>query len=180
MGLVELINANRISLPEIPLEIIKPDGLNEGIIKGAIAEKLVEIWLSNTPDITFDQELPRNVNGYKLYPKSHGIGVYEKDKMIHEYDFLVYHKSSPIIVEVKSLKLNGVINKIERGFKIAQEIYDRQDISMLLFFPMYTNKIKDAEKIEEQFPNVHCIDLGYKKKQLNNTLKRYYQYLSNG
>ncbi|MBI2573019.1 hypothetical protein HYV86_04130 [Candidatus Woesearchaeota archaeon] len=86
---------------------------------------------------------------------------------------MIFYKNQPFGVEVKALDLNGIEGKLQRGIDLGRELYERDDFQILLFFPAYINKIQDARRIQERFPQVHCIDSGYKKKQLENAMRKY-------
>lgn len=176
MTLVDLLELARISLTDLDLRTVTPTNINDPMdVKGSIAQRLTEEWLSRCPEVVFDQDFPRRVNGYLLERRSAGIVVCERGRVIHEYDFLIMQQGVPIIVEVKSLKLNGVQFKIPRALNIGRNVYGTQDIKMLIFFPAYTNKLADARDLQERFPEVRCVDLGYKKKQLWQSVQRFYE-----
>ena len=165
----------RPDIRDMNLTDVNPsDVRNHASIKGSIAEKFVEGWLSFVEAIEFDLDFPRVVNGYALSLKRGGIIV--KDKVSNEkkcnFDLAIFYHDRPYVVEVKSLKLNGFQKSIARTLDIASEIY-QTSVDLLLFFPQYTNKIKDKEIIEQAFPSVICIDSGYKKAHLNKAVIRW-------
>jgi hypothetical protein len=174
-SLVEEIERKRITLDEVPLAEVRPHNLKDPLdVKGRIAETMVRIWISRCKGIIIDDDFPRAANGYRLEKNHSGIIVYRGNLTVHEYDFLAFYQDLPLIVEVKSLKLNGVEAKIPRALKIGKEIYQAEEIGMLLFFPAYTNKQRDKRRIEQNFPSVRCVDLGYKKKQIDRAVGRFY------
>ncbi len=178
MTLVELLELNRIGLTELDLRTVMPRNTQDPMdVKGSIAQRLTEEWLSRCQGIIFDEDFPRRVNGYSLEIRGSGIAVYERGKVVHEYDFLIIYNGQPVIVEVKSLKLNGLEAKIPRALSIGRSVYGVDDVQMLVFFPFYTNKVADAERIQANHPEVRCVNLGYKKRQLCAAMKRFYQQL---
>ena len=166
--LVQKIEKARISIDDTPFNQVNPSNrYNTAEVKGRIAETMVKRWLENCPSISFDQNLPRRVNGYNLTQTNGGVLVCEGTRHVCEFDFLVLYENKPTLVEVKSLKLKGIEYKIPRILRVGREIYEGHNIGMLLFFPFYANKQKEAQRITERFDNLRCINLGYKKKQLN-------------
>jgi len=175
MTLVDLLELARISLTDLDLRSVTPININDPMdVKGSIAHRLTEQWLSRCSGVVFDQDFPRRINGYSLERRGSGIVVYEHRTPIHEYDILLSHDGQPVIVEVKSLKLNGLEAKIPQALRIGRDIYQTQNVLMLVFFPFYTNKIADAERVQETHPEVRCVNLGYKKKHIWQAVQRFY------
>ncbi|MBI5390617.1 hypothetical protein HZB02_03955 [Candidatus Woesearchaeota archaeon] len=164
MTLVDLLEEHRVTLADVPLPELRQYSFKDepSLLRGHIAYVMVREWLKRIPPLSF--EVP-SANGYRLEQTNEGIVVWEGKRTVHEYDFLLRYEDVPYIVEVKSLKLNGFIGKIDHALEIGREIF-QQDVGMLIFAPFYTNKKRDAERIEEKYQRVKCIDLGYKKKQL--------------
>jgi|FLOH01.1.fsa_nt_gi hypothetical protein len=142
-------------------------------VRGRIAERLALERLI-LADSELDVNFPRKVNGFEFQLTPHGIIVVEERQTKHEYDFLVFYKGKPHIIEVKSLRLNGFETNIPRALQIASELY-QQEVPMIIIFPMYCNKIADAKRIQRNFPQVTCVDAGYKKKQLEKSVDYFYR-----
>jgi len=177
--LIKELEKERIKIGEVPPSEVKPENIPEpSSVKGKIAETMVRKWLLRCQNIEFDQDFPRRANGYHLKQNSSGIIVSKNKRTKHEYDFLVFYEGRPVIIEVKSFRLKGVESKIPRAIKLGREIYQTDNLGMLLFFPFYCNKQKDAFRIKRNFPLVRCANLGYKKKQLNNAMRKFYASLS--
>ena len=175
-SLVAEMEDSRIGLHDIDISKAKPtvQGINE--IKGAIAEHLVREWIDRCPDLEHFTGWPRNVNGYSVRELPSGIVVFEGDQTKVEYDSVVSHQGNIALIEVKSLRLNGVEGKIENALKIGRKIFpEAKGVGMLICFPHYSNKAADARIIEASHTNVRCVDLGYKKKQLMSALQTYCQ-----
>ena len=166
----------RPNLNSLELSLVKPENVyNDMNIRGRIAEALVYKWLSSVP-VDFINEFPETPDGAKWKKTPHGI-VVSSGFTKREFDFVFNYEGSPFIAEVKSLDINGITSKIPESISIAQD-YFQTDVSMILFFPIYSNKVNDKIQIEEQFPQVKCVDIGYKKKQLKNCLIKYHKMLA--
>ena len=141
-------------------------------VRGRIAEAFVLQWLTQM-QVEFINCFSNVVNHKRWIAHNHGVTVYDGGNSIREFDFVFSHDSNVYIAEVKSLKLNGIEQKIPRSLDLAQEQF-QQPVHMLLFFPQYTNKVVDAKNIEDRHPQVICIDTGYKRKGLENAVSRFY------
>ncbi|MFW6013841.1 MAG: hypothetical protein ACOCQG_01585 [Candidatus Nanoarchaeia archaeon] len=172
------IYKNRIKLDDICLENVNPSNpADSADIKGSIAEEMVRDWLSRIYGLKPEKRLPKYCNDYMMEENNPSILIsrlnYEGKKH-HKADIdqLIHYKSRLYAVEVKSMKLNGVQSKIKEKIEYTQMFYDKR-VNMLLFFPFYTNKEKHINALEKDFPNLTCIDTGYKKKQINNMIEKY-------
>jgi hypothetical protein len=179
MSIVSELEEGRVKdgLDSVPVLDVRVGNVGDPYeVRGRIAEKYIHMWLSQCPNIAFDNNLPREVNGFTLRQRDSGVLVLDSsDKSAkHEYDFLVAYDGTPFLVHVKSWKLNGFEKGIEHSLAMGREIYGVDDITMLLFFPQY-GKAKDAERIQSNHPNVVCVDSGYKKKQLARAVNRFYK-----
>jgi len=139
--------------------------------------RLVREWLERCPRTSIYSQDPPQLNGYTLERSAQGILVKDGVRSVHEFDlFATYdlgngdEKGYPLIVEVKSLKLNGLTRKIPRALEIGRELFDTDDIGMLIFMPFYTNRQLEIAELQ-QHPGVRCVDLGYKKKRLKDICK---------
>jgi hypothetical protein len=167
-SLVTELNRHRPQLKDVSLAgIDEPDFSSR---QGLLAERMVEQWLDTCPSVRFYDKLPERVNGYRLERRETGIVVLEDKRSVREYDFIVEYDSDrtkrPIVIEVKSLKLNGVTTKIPSYLEVGRKILDTEDFGMLIFFPFYTNKQSIAENLQRNFPQVRCVDMGYNRKKL--------------
>ena len=170
-NLVEDLYQCKIKLEDVPIrEVLRvvSNRKDQNEIKGMYAEVMVHQWLSRCEGVSFDDDLPRQVKEYHLEKEGMGIKVTtrkENGRTICEFDGLVYYQRTPIIVEVKSSRLNGFAGKIQNRFELGRDIYSRKDVSMLLFFPFSSNKNHQA--MERIHPRLKCVNLGYKKRHLN-------------
>lgn len=188
MDLVEIINESRIDFSKIPLHDgwnPNPNIFEEGNLKGMIAQVLVENWLKQCDGVKIDYcSDVTSSSGYELRHTNMGVTVYKDGKSVHEYDFLFFYNEKLFIVEVKSSKISGYQKKINRAFDIAKEVYHTDNIGMLLFFPIYSNRVKSAKKIEEDYMNVNCINIGFTSNQMKKFLEDFcitpegYEYVS--
>ena len=76
--------------------------------------------------------------------------------------------------EDRLLKPPFTLRTYAQALRIGRDIYQTQNVLMLVFFPFYTNKIADAERIQETHPEVRCVNLGYKKKHIWQAVQRFY------
>lgn len=179
MDLKWQIYESRIKLDDICLDNVRPDNPSEiSDIKGKVAEEMVREWLSGIEGVYAERRLPK-YSGEFIMEKNSSILIskvnYENKKHnMADIDELVYYKGKPYAVEVKSMKLNGVGKKLNDKMEYTQKFYNK-NVYMLLFLPFYTNKERYIEALEKDFPNLLCIDTGYKKKQLNNMIEKYLQ-----
>lgn len=178
MSLKEQIESCRPEFnPDIfPEVVIDPKrSADTDALKGAISEAYVSIWLSQIPSFKRfyqPEELIKN-NGYEYRKSDQGILVLNNGDSYCELDNLVEINGISYGVEVKALKLNGIEGQLEKKLEVSREITGEDNAQFLLFFPQYTNKVKDRERIERNFPDVMCIDTGYKKKQIENLISKY-------
>ncbi|MFC1722959.1 hypothetical protein ACFL0V_02370 [Nanoarchaeota archaeon] len=172
MSLKEKLLETRVSLEKVDLSAVVPTNvLDEMEVKGRIAERLAYEWLCKV-GVSFDEDFPRRTNGYNWNLTPQGILVTAGKRTVHEFDFLVSDEREPYVVEVKSLKLNGVESRIPRALSLASELYGRE-ARMLVMFPTYHNKVRDAERLNS-IPRVEVVDLGYRKKQLLRAINEFY------
>lgn len=169
----------KLTLSSVPMHELELGNRHDPIeVRGRIAEKYVEMWLEACPSIRFDEELPRDANSYTLEKQKSGIVVFEhrngKKESKAEFDFLIYYRRWPTLVQVRSGGINGLESKLDDYLALGREIYSKEDIRMLLFFPIYQNKWRDADRISAGHPNVSCVNIGYKKRSLNAAVKRYF------
>lgn len=177
MNIKKQIYKNKIELDDICLENVKPSNPSDlADIKGSIAEEFVKNWLLNIKNVVPERALPKYVNDYVMEEKRSilisQMNQYGKKHHKADIDELFYYNGSLFAVEVKSMKLNGVQGKINEKIKYTQMFYDKK-VNMLLFFPFYNNKEKYIKALEKDFPNIFCIDTGYKKKQINKMIGLY-------
>ncbi|MBN2458042.1 hypothetical protein JXB31_02840 [Candidatus Woesearchaeota archaeon] len=164
----------RVSLEDIDLYRIKPDNpFLISDVQASIAERLVYEWLQHCK-VSFDKDFPRGSNGTTWTMNNRGIYVRKQGKIMHEYDSIVSFNGKTYLIEIKSFKLNGYPKKIPRAFEYAHQMYEG-DIRMLIFFPHYNNRKKDAKRIVDEFPDVSVIDTHYKRANLNKAVLEYYR-----
>jgi len=169
------------TLDQIPMKDVKADDTtSEADVQCCIAETMAHRMLSKCPDVRFETDLDKRVNGYEIEPHYFGARVYimKGDKRVRtkvEYDMLVFYKDMPVVVQVKSMKQWGLYQKIGNSLKTAQQLYGTKEVGMLAFFPFYTNWQKYPQMVEKNNPEVRCIDLGYNKKQLQEAMNRFYK-----
>lgn len=141
-------------------------------VKGRLVEKYVEILLQTIPDLNILDSFPESK--YDVKTTNSGVEVYSETRLIHEFDFVFTYHGLPIISEVKAGKLNGVGNKIARGISIAEDIF-RTDVGAIIFSTFNHNRGSNAAMLQQQYANLRCFDLRYKKKELETALKVYCQ-----
>lgn len=173
MPIFDAIGSCQVRLEDLALEPLGVDPADIPAVRGAVAELMTKRMLLEC-GIMLDTDFPRRVNGYVF--EQHDGHVIVRDsttgRHVHEYDFLVRSPDgAPGIVEVKALKLRGIESKLLRGARIASELYGRS-VETIIFFPAYGNKQEDRARLE-RMPLVRCVDLGYKKKQLERFVARY-------
>ncbi len=178
MNLAMHMYENRPSLEDICLSNVTPKNKSDiSDIKGCIAEEMVREWLTRSEGVSIVRDLPRYENHYVMEENGSSILISHlnhenKRHNVADIDNLFFFEGEPYAVEVKSLKLNGVLGRLNNKLHYTQIFYEQQ-INILLFFPFYNNKIRHVKEIQGAFPEVTCIDSGYNKKQLNNAIKRY-------
>lgn len=174
-NLIKILEQHRLHISEVPKTIWDINfSRDESDIKGKISEQFVQYWFKKIKEVQFLNENNKiNENKYSITYEHHNIKVYNKtmQHQISEFDSVIFFNDKPFIVEVKSQKLRGFESKIEKYIHIGRELFNTEDIGLLLFAPFYSSKVKDLERIENQHENVKCIDLGYKKKQFNRLIK---------
>ena len=171
-----VLEDTRRNLSEIDISrIIVDDPTNAAQIRGRIAERYVYEWLQRS-GFLFDTDFPRDAGKYRLVSTNGGVLILDGKEQEHEFDFLGEYHGEFFSVEVKSQRLNGFKSKIDRALRVADEIY-QTETQLLLFFPMYGVKVKDAKKIEAEHNRVRCIDISFKKKQLKRAEDRYHRFL---
>ncbi len=178
MDITRHLYESRPRLDDICLENVRPKNEDDiSDIKGCIAEEMVRYWLTRTKGVEIEHSFPKYADSYVMEKNSPSILISHlnhenKRHNMADIDNFFFFEGEPYAVEVKSLKLNGVQGKLQDKLQYTQLFYDQQ-VNMLLFFPFYNNKRQHIEEIQKGFPKVTCIDSGYKKKQLNNAIKRY-------
>lgn len=174
MDLLPQLYACRPTLNSLDFgELVVNNADVQGELKGRIAEFFVKTWLRACEGVTFDSDLTYRTGKYDPRRTPNGVVIIQRKQTFYEYDELIFHKGRPYGVEIKALDLNGIEGKLQKGIDLGRDLYQREDFAILLFFPAYTNKVRDVERIQERFPQVCCIDSGYKKKQIENTMRRY-------
>ncbi len=176
MSLIEAIEASRIVLDDVDLDVVKPNNpLYRCSVQGNIVEAMVNQWLSSIDGLVFDDNFPRNNENVLVENTPNDITVYSTDKSRtkHGYDFLFFYENKPYIVEVKSTKLNGFAGKIGRAFNLAKGLYDQKP-EMLIFIPFCLASEIELRNISQEHPRVQFVDLGYNKDELIKNVMRFY------
>ena len=174
MDLAQRLEKCRPRLLDVPIDRWTIDVSGSKLdVAGAVAEQLVEFWLKDSGLVT-QQDIPEDSEDYLVARKGSNLVVYslETGDTLHEFDGIVEYLQRPYVVEVKSQRLNGISGKIPRGLKIASELTGHDDPGFLLFMPLYANKIRDAKRLEEMFPQLRCVDLGYTRRQKDMLVER--------
>ncbi len=184
MGIVELLEESR---PEFNQDffnyvVFNNIGSKNETLKGSIGEGYVRYWLLGIEGLKvfsmskidyFDERFK-----FKL-SKNKGIIIRnQRDGIEQEYDLIFRFDNRVYAVEVKSGKLNGVAQKLPGKINMLKNVYGNDFGDFLLFFPMYLNRQDDALRIENEHTLVKCIDIGYKKKQLDKICDLYRQRMS--
>ncbi|RJQ15645.1 hypothetical protein C4573_05805 [Candidatus Woesearchaeota archaeon] len=174
--LLQAIETARITLDDVSLDTLVVDNPHDyRHVEGAIAQRMVEQWLSEIPGMTFDLDFPRSVDRYTIRRSHMDIVVQEGKNSVHSYDALAFYEGKPVVVEVKSLKCGHV--PVPRALKCARRIY-HQDAVMLIFFPFGFKEFRHVDrriKRWEHNPQVHCVDVGYTVDQLHQKVEEYYR-----
>ena len=175
-SLISEMEEHRIGILDIDITKARPTSNGSNEIRGAIAEHLVREWINKCLGAEHYSGWPKQVSSYNIRELPSGIVVFEEGQTKMEYDFVISYDGGIVLFEVKSLRLNGVEGKLERALELSKEIFpDVEDIGMIVCFPIYANKVVDAQKMEAAHPNVRCLDLGYRRKQLNSATREYCQ-----
>lgn len=184
MSLVEVVNRHKISLSDVQLSDIRPKTPYRPHVKAAIAEALVQMWLSKIEQkdarFSLDDATPRPQKGYVLLSRNHGILVFNGRKLVNEFDSLVKYDGRPYVVEVKSNGFNPDVLKIgiRSRFETARKMYGRDDVGMLLFFPIYNQfRAELANDLQREYRHLQCIDTDYTRKDLERKTKEFYKGL---
>ena len=181
MTLLETLERNRLSLKDIDWARSGIYGsFNEADLKGRIAQHFVGEWLDACDGIQQDSDFPRQSGRYHLKKNYMGIIVCdENEKSLHEFDFMFYHDGNPCVAEVKSYKLHGFAKNIPSSLKFADEIYSHGsfgssgDVPLLLFFPIFESRSDYACSLQREYPQLHCIDTGYRISELESLMERF-------
>lgn len=176
MNLVDCVLECRPALCDVDMTKVVAGNISDPQdVKGRIAETFVGDWLLGCEGITIRRDIGGTTKGYTLKQSERGsITVMRSQECFCEYDLVIAYQERLTLVEVKALKLNGFPGRIRRNLEVACDIFGEDDMEMLLFFPAYSNKRKDAVRIEREWLQVHCIDSGYKKKQMMRMVEKYY------
>ena len=146
-------------------------------VKGRLAEQLMFQWIDSCPDVELAGVSGRRFGEYRCVLRPGGICLEKNGRRVVEYDFVVDFDGELTVIEVKSLKLNGISERIPRILEYGS-VFTGEEVGLVVAFPMYTNKAADAKILERRFPNVKCLDTGYKKKQLLRGVDAFYRSLS--
>lgn len=185
MNIVELIENNRPNFNTDFFEHVifrNHDSQNE-TLKGSLGEGYVRYWLLGIAGIDiFDINLNNDFYSEDIgFRKSQNGGIIIRNKSTRieqEYDEIFEHESKVYTVEVKSGKLNGVEAKLTDKVNMSKDVYGSDFGGLLLFFPIFFNSQQQKIRIQENNPDVRCIDLGYKKKQMIEMCDKYRQWIS--
>ncbi len=183
MQLVDVVKRSRVRLSDVQLSDIRPDRPYRSQVKASIAEALVHIWLSNAErrDQKFIlDDAPREQNGYVLLPKNYGILAFNGRKLIAEFDSLFIYDGRPSVVEVKSngFDPDSLKMHIRKTLATARRIYEKNNVGMLLFFPIYSQfRAGLANEMQREHRQMQCVDLGYTRKELEEKTTEFYKRL---
>jgi len=59
---------------------------------------------------------------------------------------------------------------------MAQQVYGKVDVGLLLFYPFHCNPLAESELIPtlmNRLPSVRCVDSGYSKRELDKQVKKH-------
>ncbi len=183
LPLVDLVNRHRVRISDVRLSDIRPANPYRAHVKAAIAEALVQRWLSRVgqrdPRFAIDDSIPREQNGYVLLPKNQGILVFNGRRLVGEFDNLATYDGRPYVVEVKSNGFDPDLLKpnIRKKLSTARRVYDRDDVGLLLFFPIYSDFRAQLANGLQRDKQIQCIDLGYDRRELERRTTEFYKGL---
>lgn len=174
MSIEMALEETRPQLNDIDMSQVRPINISDPMdLVGRIAERLVFEWLQKV-EFDFLTGFPFQTGMVRWEDVRTGVRVIEGNNYKHEFDFVGTYEGTGYVVEVKSLKLNGISKKIDKALKYGQMLYG-DDVRMILFSPHYSNKHRDIETIRVDYPQVLCVDSGYKRKQLRKACDRFYR-----
>tara|TARA_Y100000310_G_scaffold336283_1_gene420391 strand:+ start:430 stop:1014 length:585 start_codon:yes stop_codon:yes gene_type:complete len=175
--LVEKIRSSLIPLQNIPHNAIQRCLWTP---RGRIPEIQVRMTLDQVPGISFDVELPMRGKRYKAIQGKKDIEIHHNGQCLRGFEYIFYYKGMPFVVEVKASKLNGYSAKIPRSLELAQDVWG-QEVSLLLCYPFnykegsFNTSTKNvsnyARSLEQKYPHVFCINLGYQEDELNTVVR---------
>ncbi|MBI5072694.1 hypothetical protein HZA99_02660 [Candidatus Woesearchaeota archaeon] len=143
-------------------------------LRGAIAEKYVELWLQSCPGFSFRHN-PRSVNGYTFQKKGRTLLVSEQEKEIIEYDLAGTYNDTPILAEVKADHARGFMNRVPFALATAQALYARPP-ALLLFVPYPIDSRENdtvTRLIEQQNSMFRRICMNYSSQELRQAVSSF-------
>lgn len=191
MPLADVLEPFRPTLDDVVDRVRVNEREQADDIHGSLAENLTGAWLAKCAAVSFDVDVPRRVNGWYLdhTGRNQWGGVMVRRRHEHgwpvtEYDFLIFFDGRPYIVEAKARKVRpkpenrrySFAEKLIRKRDIARHVYGRGDIGAALFVPFFTYGRERREQLQLAVPELECVDLGYKPKQLARTTKTWYAH----
>lgn len=178
MSIVDVLEEGRIRLHDVDLSQVQAhDPKNYRRVRGRIPEAMVAQWLAGCPEIERDTDVPRRVNGYWLEQRAYGaVTVHDSitNRLIREFDGLVWYGRQPFVVEVKGGELKRSERWVKERLDMGRHIYDRRDVGLIVFFPFSTDQENRRRRLEHHFPRrLWFVDLGYQKWMIGEAMKDY-------
>ncbi len=177
MSIVDVLEESRIKLHEVDLSQVRvTDQRNYRQVRGRIPEAMVAQWLAGCPEIERDTDVPRRVNGYRLEQRAYGsVMVHDSrtDRLIREFDGLIWYNGQPFVVEVKGGELKRRERRVRELLDMGRHVYDRRDVGLVVFMPFSASTEHSRRQLEQQFRRLWFVDLRYKGWMMGETMRDY-------
>lgn len=142
--------------------------------QGKFIEYMVRKWIRSCKLVQTD--IPNHNPNFEIKQDEElGFNVIKQGRTLINYDLICIDSDTkkPIIGEVKSWRLNGYTGKIGKAIKIGQELFEVDELGLLLFMPFVGYHKELARLIEEEHNNVKCVNLGYyNRKEIKRAIQK--------
>ena len=180
------IEVHRMRFAELSVSALGLSHRDPEHVKSVIPEGFVRQWLKRVPSL--DEQCTPYCNGgnYELKRSPSGnVLVYRGNRANYEFDAVFLSNDFPIIVEVKAHYLepretfggyHRAILQMQAHLEMAQQVYGKVDVGLLLFYPFHCNPLAESELIPtlmNRLPSVRCVDSGYSKRELDKQVKKH-------
>jgi len=175
-SLIKIIEKNRISLKSVNLKnIIVNNFKNHNEVKGRVAEMRVLQWLyrCKKDGIQFEKDFPKTQNNILFTLTPTDILAFKGNECVCGYDFIIRYESTPYVVEVKSMRLNGFCREIKNALDTVSVFYG-QPVNMVIFSPMHTLRKKEQRILSEFEDRVALVDSAYKLRDIESKVNDFY------
>ena len=174
------VEEHRMRFDELSVSSSRLCSYTPRYVQSTIAEEFVRQWLVRVSSLAEQRTPYSNGGNYELRKSpSGGFVVYHGNKRVGEFDGAYCFDSTPVIVEVKSNFLetratlgdyHRVLLQIDTHLDLARNVYGRDDVGLLLFYPFASNPLADRNfvpQLRERLPSIRCIDSGYSSRALD-------------